>query len=180
MGIYIFTWKALKEALDQDVGRAQAVTFGKHVIPYCHRARVSGFLLMNTTATGRMWERSSSYWEANMELIDIIPEFNLYEEYWKIYTKSDITPASVHGRRCHDRAEHHRRGHRGLRRGRSILLSVPALRSARAQWCRDSIIMKGSVDRQRELWSNKAIVAENVTIGENAQARRRRVCTKQI
>ena len=33
-----------------------------------------------------------SYWEANMELIDIIPEFNLYEEYWKIYTKSDIIP----------------------------------------------------------------------------------------
>ncbi len=32
----------------------------------------------------------SSYWEANMELIDIIPEFNLYEEYWKIYTKSDM------------------------------------------------------------------------------------------
>ena len=33
-----------------------------------------------------------SYWEANMELIDIIPEFNLYEEFWKIYTKSDILP----------------------------------------------------------------------------------------
>ena len=30
-----------------------------------------------------------SYWEANMELIDIIPEFNSYEELWKIYTKSD-------------------------------------------------------------------------------------------
>ena len=27
-----------------------------------------------------------------MELIDIIPEFNLYEEYWKIYTKSDVIP----------------------------------------------------------------------------------------
>ena len=25
-----------------------------------------------------------------MELIDLIPEFNLYEEYWKIYTKSDM------------------------------------------------------------------------------------------
>ena len=34
----------------------------------------------------------SSYWEANMELIDIVPEFNLYEEYWKIYTKSDVLP----------------------------------------------------------------------------------------
>ena len=33
-----------------------------------------------------------SYWEANMELIDIIPEFNLYEEFWKIYTKNDILP----------------------------------------------------------------------------------------
>ena len=33
-----------------------------------------------------------SYWEANMELIDIVPEFNLYEEYWKIYTKSEIQP----------------------------------------------------------------------------------------
>ena len=33
-----------------------------------------------------------SYWEANMELIDIIPEFNLYEEFWKIYTKSDAVP----------------------------------------------------------------------------------------
>ena len=34
----------------------------------------------------------SSYWEANMELIDIVPEFNLYEEYWKIYTKSEVLP----------------------------------------------------------------------------------------
>ena len=33
-----------------------------------------------------------SYWEANMELIDIVPEFNLYEEYWKIYTRSEILP----------------------------------------------------------------------------------------
>ena len=27
-----------------------------------------------------------------MELIDIVPEFNLYEEYWKIYTKSETLP----------------------------------------------------------------------------------------
>ena len=31
-----------------------------------------------------------------MELIDIIPEFNLYEEFWKIYTKGDvITPQYI-------------------------------------------------------------------------------------
>ena len=27
-----------------------------------------------------------------MELIDIIPEFNLYEEFWKIYTNNSIIP----------------------------------------------------------------------------------------
>ena len=27
-----------------------------------------------------------------MELVDIVPEFNLYEEFWKIYTKTDAIP----------------------------------------------------------------------------------------
>ncbi len=36
-----------------------------------------------------------SYWEANMELIDIIPEFNLYEEFWKIYTKGILSRLSI-------------------------------------------------------------------------------------
>ena len=27
-----------------------------------------------------------------MELIDIVPDFNLYEEYWKIYTRSETLP----------------------------------------------------------------------------------------
>ena len=43
----------------------------------------------------------SSYWEANMELIDIIPEFNLYEEFWKIYTNSaNLPPQYISGSGC--------------------------------------------------------------------------------
>lgn len=30
-----------------------------------------------------------------MELIDIVPVFNLYEEFWKIYTKSDNQPPYI-------------------------------------------------------------------------------------
>ena len=49
----------------------------------------------------------SSYWEANMELIDIIPEFNLYEEFWKIYTNSaNIPPQYILGSVC-GRPLHH-------------------------------------------------------------------------
>ena len=42
-----------------------------------------------------------------MELVDLIPEFNLYEEYWKIYTKNDaIEPLYIaKGGRCG--AKHH-------------------------------------------------------------------------
>ena len=90
MGIYIFNWKTLKEAL-LTMADQPALDFGKHVIPYCHE---KGAPLYAYEFNG-YWKdvgTLSSYWEANMELIDIVPEFNLYEEYWKIYTKSDILP----------------------------------------------------------------------------------------
>lgn len=90
MGIYIFNWKTLKEALIKNADQP-ALDFGKHVIPYCHE---NGAPLYAYEFTG-YWKdvgTLSSYWEANMELIDIVPEFNLYEEYWKIYTKSEIQP----------------------------------------------------------------------------------------
>ena len=90
MGIYIFSWKVLKEALVQ-LSDVPGCDFGKHIIPYCHN---SGKRIFAYEYNG-YWKdvgTLGSYWEANMELIDIIPEFNLYEEYWKIYTKSDRIP----------------------------------------------------------------------------------------
>ncbi len=90
MGIYIFNWKTLKEALIKNAEQP-ALDFGKHVIPYCHE---NGAPMYAYEFTG-YWKdvgTLSSYWEANMELIDIVPEFNLYEEYWKIYTRSEVQP----------------------------------------------------------------------------------------
>ena len=90
MGIYIFNWKTLRDALIC-MSEQPALDFGKHIIPYCHG---QGAPLYAYEFNG-YWKdvgTLSSYWEANMELIDIVPEFNLYEEYWKIYTKSDILP----------------------------------------------------------------------------------------
>ena len=90
MGIYIFNWKTLREALIAKADQP-ALDFGKHIIPYCHE---KGAPLYAYEFNG-YWKdvgTLNSYWEANMELIDIVPEFNLYEEYWKIYTKSDVLP----------------------------------------------------------------------------------------
>ncbi|MCM1120191.1 MAG: glucose-1-phosphate adenylyltransferase [bacterium] len=90
MGIYIFSWKTLKESL-LAMAEQPALDFGKHVIPYC---RDKGAPLYAYEFNGYWKDVGTlySYWEANMELIDIVPEFNLYEEYWKIYTKSEILP----------------------------------------------------------------------------------------
>ena len=90
MGIYIFSWKTLKDALFAKADQPN-LDFGKHIIPYCYE---KGMPMYSYEFNG-YWKdvgTLSSYWEANMELIDIVPEFNLYEEYWKIYTKSDILP----------------------------------------------------------------------------------------
>ena len=90
MGIYIFNWKTLKEALIAKADQP-ALDFGKHVIPFCHE---NGAPLYAYEFNGYWKDVGTlhSYWEANMELIDLVPDFNLYEEYWKIYTKSDTLP----------------------------------------------------------------------------------------
>ena len=90
MGIYIFNWKTLKEALITNQEQP-GLDFGKHVIPYCAD---KGDSLYAYEFNGYWKDVGTlhSYWEANMELIDIVPEFNLYEEYWKIYTRSEILP----------------------------------------------------------------------------------------
>ncbi len=88
MGIYIFSWPALKEALIALKDQSNC-DFGKHIIPYCHEKgeRIYAFEFNG------YWKdvgTLGSYWQANMELIDLIPEFNLYEEFWKIYTKQSL------------------------------------------------------------------------------------------
>jgi glucose-1-phosphate adenylyltransferase len=90
MGIYIFNWKTLKEALLAKASQPN-LDFGKHIIPYCHE---NGAPLYAYEYNGYWKDVGTlhSYWEANMELVDIVPVFNLYEEYWKIYTKSDTLP----------------------------------------------------------------------------------------
>lgn len=90
MGIYIFSWPVLREALTE-LSSQPNCDFGKHIIPYCHE---KGQRLFAYEYNG-YWKdvgTLSSYWEANMELIDIIPEFNLYEEFWKIYTNPGALP----------------------------------------------------------------------------------------
>ena len=163
MGIYIFSWPVLKEAL-KALSEQPACDFGKHIIPYCHEKKQRLFAY----EYNGYWKdvgTLGSYWEANMELIDIIPEFNLYEEYWKIYTNSGILPPhyisdqsavekSIIGNGCDIYGEVHS----------SVISSGVTI--GKGSVVRDSVIMKDAVIGDHCV-IDKAIIAENVQIGDN-------------
>jgi len=85
MGIYIFTWKVLKEALIKDNTIHEDSDFGKHIIP----DMINGEKNVYAYRFNDYWRdigTIDAYWKANMELTETIPVFNLYDEFWKIYT----------------------------------------------------------------------------------------------
>ena len=165
MGIYIFNWKTLKEALIA-MSDQPALDFGKHVIPYCHE---KGAPLYAYEFTG-YWKdvgTLSSYWEANMELIDIVPEFNLYEEYWKIYTKSEIQPPDYIAA---DSVVERSIIGEGSEVYGEVYNSVIGcgVTIGKGTVIRDSIIMNQTqIGEGCEI--NKAIIAENVVVGNQVK-----------
>ena len=163
MGIYIFSWSVLREALitmkDQ-----QSCDFGKHIIPYCFE---KGQRMFAYEYNG-YWKdvgTLGSYWEANMELVDLIPDFNLYEEYWKIYTKCEtIEPQYI---APEGRVERSIVGEASEIYGQvehSVLGANVYI--GKNSVVRDSIIMKDTVIGDN-VTIDKSIVAENCRIGDN-------------
>lgn len=165
MGIYIFNWKILKEALIK-MSEQSNCDFGKHIIPYCHG---KGDRMFAYEYNG-YWKdvgTLSSYWEANMELINIIPVFNLYEEFWRIYTKSDALPPQYI-------SEYARVERSIIGEGTDVYGEVynsvigVGVTIEEGAVVRDSIIMKGTVIRKGTK-VYKSIIAENVEVGEDVE-----------
>ena len=165
MGIYIFSWKVLKEALIKLKDQNEC-DFGKHVIPYCFENNKRLFAY----EYNGYWKdvgTLSSYWEANMELIDIIPVFNLYEEFWKIYTRTDAIPpqyiaedAYIEKSIIGDGTEVYGKVYNSVI-GSGVIIEEGAV-------VRDSIIMQDSVIGKNTI-VDKAIIAEEVKIGDNVR-----------
>ena len=165
MGIYIFSWKVLKEALIKLKDQNEC-DFGKHVIPYCfeNNKRIFAYEYNGYCKdVGTL----SSYWEANMELIDIIPVFNLYEEFWKIYTRTDTIPPQYIGENAYieksiigDGTEIYGKVYNSVI-GAGVVIEEGTV-------VRDSIIMNNSVIGKDSIVT-KSIIAEDVQIGSHVE-----------
>ena len=110
MGIYVFATDFLFEQLQRDAAdEASTHDFGKDIIPYivkhgkavCHPFSRS---CVRSNAEGAPYWRDvgtvDAYWEANIDLTDITPELDLYDNDWPIWTFAEITPPAkfVHDR----------------------------------------------------------------------------------
>ncbi len=102
MGIYVFETNFLIDQLRRDAADPfSSHDFGKDVIPY---------LVTHGRAVAHSFQRScvrssaercaywrdvgtvDAYWAANIDLTDIVPELDLYDQGWPIWTYSEITP----------------------------------------------------------------------------------------
>ena len=165
MGIYIFKWSVLKDALIK-LKDQQQCDFGKHIIPYCHEKQDRIFAF----EYNGYWKdvgTLGSYWEANMELIDLIPVFNLYEEFWKIYTNSTTLPPqyissdsvierSIISEGCDIAGEVYN----------SVIGANVTIKKGAV--IRDSIVMQNTTI-EAGAYLEKTIVAENVVIGAGSR-----------
>lgn len=102
MGIYVFQTKFLVEQLRRDAADPNSSRdFGKDLIPYlvkngkavAHRFSSS---CVRSSLEGKAYWRDvgtlDAYWEANIDLTDVVPALDLYDNEWPIWTYGEVVP----------------------------------------------------------------------------------------
>ncbi|MBO8434661.1 MAG: glucose-1-phosphate adenylyltransferase [Tyzzerella sp.] len=166
MGIYIFTWSRLREALIEDSKVHPDSDFGMHIIP----KMLDEGQTMYAYRFKDYWKdvgTIESYWQANMELIKTLPEFNLYEDFWKIYTNSDHQPPQYTAKGAKLSTSIASEGSEVYGEVYNSVLG-PGVIVEKGAVVRDSIIMENSVIGAGS-YIERCIIDENCTVGENVK-----------
>ena len=110
MGVYIFETDTLVQALEADAARETNHDFGKDVIPalYPHVPVYSYRFYDENKKAAKYWRdigTLDAYFEANMDLCHVNPEFNLYDPEWPMRTYQPQAPPAKfvfaeNGTRC--------------------------------------------------------------------------------
>ena len=104
MGIYVFETEYLIDQLRRDAGdAASSHDFGKDLIPKIvehgravahHFAKSCVRSSPEASAYWRDVGTIDAYWEANIDLTDVVPHLDLFDRNWPIWTYAEITPPS--------------------------------------------------------------------------------------
>jgi len=98
MGNYVFNTEFLYEQVIKDADMPGSDhDFGKNIIPSIIEAyQVFAYPFRKKETEGQAYWRDvgtlDAYWEANMELISVLPQLDLYDDQWPIYTHQIQAP----------------------------------------------------------------------------------------
>ena len=102
LGIYVFRTAFLFEQLRRDAATpGSARDFGKDIIPYlvehgkAQAHRFSASCVRSHDEPGAYWRdvgTVDAYWEASLDLTDVVPQLDLYDRSWPLWTYAEITP----------------------------------------------------------------------------------------
>ena len=165
MGIYIFKWELLRDALERDNKIHPDSDFGKHVLPML---LAEGKRMYAYPFSG-YWKdvgTVDSYWMANMDLIQTVPDFNLYENFDKIYTDSDHQPPLYTGTQAEIKGSIISEGCEVLGKVFNSILGPEVIIDENAV-VRDSILMEGCYIGKGTV-IERCIVDVECIIGEEA------------
>lgn len=166
MGIYVFNANILREVLlEMESKKMKNHDFGQQVIPYMIQAglKVVAYKFLDENKKSQPYWKDigtlDSYYAANMDLISVIPEFNLYDPDWPLRTyQVQFPPAKTVS-------------HEGERVGRTLNSLV----------CDGTIVSGGLVERSllgpnvkvnSYSYITDSIIMNNVVIGRHARIRR--------
>ncbi|TDX51527.1 glucose-1-phosphate adenylyltransferase [Orenia marismortui] len=96
MGIYVFTTDVLIEKLEALCNQENS-DFGHHIIP--EMINNNDVFAYEYAGYWRDVGTLKSFWEANLALTDPLPELNLYDDNWKIHTRSEEKPPVKFGQK---------------------------------------------------------------------------------
>jgi glucose-1-phosphate adenylyltransferase len=166
MGIYVFRTKFLAEMLRRDAADpSSSRDFGKDIIPHvvqhgkavAHRFTAS--CVRSSSESEAYWRdvgTVDAYWQANIDLTDVVPELDLYDKSWPIWTYAEITPP---GKFVHDDEDRRGSATSSLVSGDCIISGSTLHRSLLFTGVRTSSYAR----------LEGAVVLPNVQIGRHAQ-----------
>ncbi len=167
MGIYIFNRELLDELLVRDAVNIDSEhDFGRDILPTCVERRVG---IRAHLFSGRYWRdvgTLASYWQANMDLVAPLPEFNLYDHNARFHTRSVEAPAVRFGAEAKVATS---LISNGCRISGTVINSVisPNVEMRAGAIVRDSIIFSKTVIEEGAR-VDRAVIDKNVRVGKEA------------
>ena len=169
MGIYVVNSAFLYEQVIRDSGNPRSAhDFGKDVIPYlvqrgyrlfAHRFSDSCVNMSDGRPYWRDVGTIDAFWEANMELTKVVPDLNLYDESWPIWTYQEQLPPAKF---VFDTAERRGTATDSLVSGGCIISGASVRRS----------LLFSSVHVHSHATVEDSVILPNVDIGRNVVLKR--------